>query len=70
MAEGFLKHLAGDRFEAYSAGVEPTDEIHPCAVEALREVRPCRPVGVGREGGGDEPASGPQRGAQLACRPE
>jgi arsenate reductase len=38
MAEGFLKHLAGDRFEAYSAGVEPTGEIHPCAVEALREV--------------------------------
>ena len=38
MAEGFLKHLAGDRFEAYSAGVEPTGEIHPRAVEALREV--------------------------------
>ena len=38
MAEGVLKHLAGDRFEAYSAGVEPTGEIHPCAVEALREV--------------------------------
>jgi len=34
MAEGLLKHLAGDRFEAYSAGVEPTDEIHPCAIEA------------------------------------
>lgn len=38
MAEGFLRHLAGDRFEAYSAGLEPTDEIHPCAVEAMREV--------------------------------
>jgi arsenate reductase (thioredoxin) len=38
MAEGLLKHLAGDRFEAYSAGVEPTDEIHPCAIEAMSEV--------------------------------
>ena len=38
MAEGFLRDFAGDRFEAYSAGIEPTDEIHPCAVEAMREV--------------------------------
>jgi arsenate reductase (thioredoxin) len=38
MAEGLLRHLAGDRFEAMSAGTEPTDEIHPCAVEAMSEV--------------------------------
>jgi arsenate reductase (thioredoxin) len=38
MAEGFLRHLAGDRFEVYSAGIDPTDEIHPCAVEAMWEV--------------------------------
>lgn len=38
MAEGFLRALAGDRFEAYSAGLEATDEVHPCAVEAMREV--------------------------------
>jgi len=38
MAEGLLTHLTGARFEAYSAGVEPTDEIHPCAVEAMSEV--------------------------------
>lgn len=38
MAEGFLRHLAGDRFEAYSAGLDSTDEVHPCAVEAMREV--------------------------------
>ncbi len=38
MAEGFLRHLAGDRFEAYSAGLEATDEVHPCAVEAMKEV--------------------------------
>jgi arsenate reductase (thioredoxin) len=38
MAEGFLRDLAGDRFEVYSAGIDPTDEIHPCAVEAMSEV--------------------------------
>ena len=38
MAEGFLRHLAGDRFEAMSAGLDPTDEVHPCAVAAMREV--------------------------------
>jgi arsenate reductase (thioredoxin) len=38
MAEGVLRHLAGDRFEVYSAGIDPTAEIHPCAIEAMREV--------------------------------
>ena len=38
MAEGFLRHLAGDRFETYSAGIDPTPEIHPCAVEAMSEI--------------------------------
>ena len=38
MAEGMLRDLAGDRFEAYSAGIAPTEEIHPCAVEAMEEV--------------------------------
>jgi arsenate reductase (thioredoxin) len=38
MAEGFLRHLAGDRFEVHSAGLDATDRVHPCAVEAMREV--------------------------------
>jgi arsenate reductase (thioredoxin) len=38
MAEGLLRHLAGDRFEAYSAGIDPTGGIHPCAVEAMSEI--------------------------------
>ena len=38
IAEGLLRHLAGDRFEVMSAGLEATDEVHPCAVEAMREV--------------------------------
>jgi protein-tyrosine-phosphatase len=38
MAEGLLRDMAGDRFEAYSAGIDPTGEVHPCAVEAMREI--------------------------------
>ena len=38
MAEGLLRHLAPGRFEVMSAGIDPTDEIHPCAVEAMSEI--------------------------------
>lgn len=37
MAEGLLRHDAGDRFEAFSAGVNPS-AVRPLAVEAMREV--------------------------------
>ena len=37
MAEGLLRHDAGDRFEAFSAGVEPS-YVRPLAIEAMREV--------------------------------
>lgn len=37
MAEGWLKHLAGDRFTVYSAGVEP-GTLNPLAVKAMAEV--------------------------------
>jgi len=37
MAEGFLRHLASDRFEPASAGVNPT-VVNPLAIEAMREV--------------------------------
>ena len=37
MAEGLLGELAGDRFEAYSAGTEAT-RVRPEAIEAMREV--------------------------------
>ena len=36
MAEGILRHLAGDRFEVCSAGAAPAC-VRPEAVEALRE---------------------------------
>lgn len=37
MAEGFLRALAGDRFEVASAGTEAT-RVHPLAVKAMAEV--------------------------------
>jgi arsenate reductase len=37
MAEGLLRHLAGDRFEAYSAGTEAT-HVRPLAVAAMAEL--------------------------------
>ena len=38
MAAGWLRELAGDRVDVYSAGSEPADRINPVAVEAMREV--------------------------------
>lgn len=37
MAEAFLNHLAGDRFEAESAGLEP-GPLNPLAIEVMSEV--------------------------------
>lgn len=37
MAEGFLRSLAGDQFDAVSAGIEP-GILNPAAVEAMSEV--------------------------------
>ena len=37
MAEGLLRHMAGDRFEVASAGVSPT-RVRPEAIEAMREI--------------------------------
>ena len=36
MAEGWLRHLYGDRYEAYSAGTEATG-VRPLAVQAMAE---------------------------------
>ena len=36
MAEGFVNALYGDRYEANSAGNEPT-QVHPCAIEVMAE---------------------------------
>jgi arsenate reductase len=38
MAAGWLTQLAGGRVDVFSAGSEPTDQINPVAVEAMREV--------------------------------
>ncbi|HEX8926298.1 MAG TPA: arsenate reductase ArsC [Terriglobales bacterium] len=36
MAEGWLRHLAGERFEAYSAGTQPT-AVNPLALRVMGE---------------------------------
>ncbi|MCC5808118.1 MAG: arsenate reductase ArsC [Opitutales bacterium] len=38
MAEGILRHAAGDLFEIHSAGSKPAGYVHPMAVEALKEI--------------------------------
>lgn len=36
MAEGLLRAMAGERFEVFSAGSEPT-RVHPLAIQVMRE---------------------------------
>ncbi|MGA1205978.1 MAG: arsenate reductase ArsC [Opitutales bacterium] len=38
MAEGILRHLAGDLMEVHSAGSNPAGYVHPCAFEVLAEL--------------------------------
>jgi arsenate reductase len=38
MAEGLLRHDAGDRFEVFSAGVDPAAQVRPEAVAVMREL--------------------------------
>lgn len=37
MAEGLLRHFAGDRFDVFSAGTEPKG-LNPLSVEAMNEL--------------------------------
>ena len=37
MAEGFLRNLAGNRFEVFSAGTNPKG-LHPRTVEVMKEI--------------------------------
>jgi len=39
MAEALLREMAGDRFEAFSAGTQPEAEVHPLAVRVMEEAR-------------------------------
>lgn len=38
MAEGFLQNAAGDLFDVFSAGSKPTGNVHPLAIEVMKEV--------------------------------
>lgn len=37
LAEYFIKRIAPDRFEAYSAGSNPTGKVNPFAIEILKD---------------------------------
>lgn len=37
IAEGFMRNMAGDKFQVVSAGVEPT-QVNPYAIKAMAEV--------------------------------
>ena len=37
MAAGFLRQLAGNRFDVFSAGTEPAERVHPLAIEVMAE---------------------------------
>ncbi|MEM7386638.1 MAG: arsenate reductase ArsC [Verrucomicrobiota bacterium] len=38
MAEGLLRHAAGDLFEVFSAGSDPAGYVHPKAIEVMGEL--------------------------------
>lgn len=38
MAEGILRHVAGDVFEVHSAGSQPAGYVHPSAIAVLKEL--------------------------------
>lgn len=38
MAEAIINHLASDRWQAYSAGTQPSGYVHPLALKALDEI--------------------------------
>ncbi|MBS4015652.1 MAG: arsenate reductase ArsC [Candidatus Latescibacteria bacterium] len=37
IAEGLLNHLYGDKYEAFSAGTQPT-QVSPCAIKVMQEI--------------------------------
>jgi len=38
MAEGLVNHFSGERWEAFSAGTEPSGYVHPLAIRAMAEL--------------------------------
>ena len=39
MAEGILRHVAGDLFDVHSAGSKPAGHVHPKAIKVMAEIR-------------------------------
>lgn len=77
-AESLLRHIAGDRFTAYSAGTTPYSELNPFAVELLKakghDIAPLRAKTVAEFQGPDAPKMDfvftvCDRAANEACPP-
>lgn len=49
MAEGLVNHLLGDAWTAFSAGTDPGEQVHPLAIEVMKE------LGIDISGGTPEP---------------
>ena len=39
LAEAILRNLGAGRFQAFSAGSQPNGEVHPFAIELLRNLK-------------------------------
>jgi arsenate reductase (thioredoxin) len=37
IAEGYLQHFAGDRFNVHSAGTDPAGQVNPVAIQVMAE---------------------------------
>ena len=46
LGEFLLRHMAGDRFETFSAGADPTGTVNPFALQVLRETYQIDPEGA------------------------
>jgi len=72
MAEAFLQHYAGDKFDCQSAGDQPASEINPLAIEAMAErgidLAFRRPRGMNQIADGDRPFDlVVQMGCEQSC---
>lgn len=38
MAEGFLRKYQGEHYEVHSAGTDPKEEVHPLAIQVMKEI--------------------------------
>lgn len=59
LSEGYINHVVGERWQAFSAGSKPTGKVHPVALETLSnhgiEIENARSKSWDEFGGDDAP---------------